>query len=259
MHLRARREARARRVPERRRAPRIASYERPGAVDLARASATYVGAQGGRGRGVRRVREVPVAADVKAGGAPRLGVLFRTHNWASCSSRMLAERSNPRQMSQRSVARLWVLQALRLAVPPETAAENSLFHLNHGSNSPIQSNYPIELHLSRQSLASFNRRTLGIRLEERNIIICEPNARCIVYASWDCTSPCVLGQFRRSGLLHLLTVRANPDRKPLCEPLNHKDITERKRQAKNETWFRVRMDQDLIASGSAARSGNYGP
>ncbi|KAJ7278057.1 hypothetical protein C8J57DRAFT_1222829 [Mycena rebaudengoi] len=108
MHLRARREARARRVPERRRAPRIASYERPGAVDLARASATYVGAQGGRGRGVRRVREVPVAADVKAGGAPRLGVLFRTHNWASCSSRMLAERSNPRQMSQRSVARQFV-------------------------------------------------------------------------------------------------------------------------------------------------------
>ncbi|KAJ7219772.1 hypothetical protein C8J57DRAFT_1254407 [Mycena rebaudengoi] len=84
--------------PSHARAPRIASYERPGAVDLARASATYVGAQGGRGRGVRRVREVPVAADVKAGGAPRLGVLFR-------SSRMLAERSNPRQMSQRSVAR----------------------------------------------------------------------------------------------------------------------------------------------------------
>ncbi|KAJ7202993.1 hypothetical protein C8J57DRAFT_1542850 [Mycena rebaudengoi] len=68
--------------PSHARAPRIASYERPGAVDLARASATYVGAQGGRGRGVRRVREVPVAADVKAGGAPRLGVLFRTHNWA---------------------------------------------------------------------------------------------------------------------------------------------------------------------------------
>ncbi|KAJ7207407.1 hypothetical protein C8J57DRAFT_1540929 [Mycena rebaudengoi] len=64
--------------PSHARAPRIASYERPGAVDLARASATYVGAQGGRGRGVRRVREVPVAADVKAGGAPRLGVLFRS-------------------------------------------------------------------------------------------------------------------------------------------------------------------------------------
>ncbi|KAJ7238395.1 hypothetical protein C8J57DRAFT_1478653 [Mycena rebaudengoi] len=86
----ARREARARRVPHarERRAPRSASYEQPGAVDLARGSATRVGARkadtDAEYNAWAEVLLDTVAADVKAGGAPRLGVLFGTHSWASC-------------------------------------------------------------------------------------------------------------------------------------------------------------------------------
>ncbi|KAJ7242501.1 hypothetical protein C8J57DRAFT_1367660, partial [Mycena rebaudengoi] len=71
-----------------RRAPRIASYEQPGAVDLARGSAARVGARKADTDMEYDVwAEVlldTVAADVRAGGAPHLGVLFGTHNWASC-------------------------------------------------------------------------------------------------------------------------------------------------------------------------------
>ncbi|KAJ7262073.1 hypothetical protein C8J57DRAFT_1719639 [Mycena rebaudengoi] len=69
MHLRARREART--------------------VDISRGSAARVGARkadtDAEYDAWAEVLLDTVAADVKAGGAPRLGVLrFGTHNWASC-------------------------------------------------------------------------------------------------------------------------------------------------------------------------------
>ncbi|KAJ7242021.1 hypothetical protein C8J57DRAFT_1726427 [Mycena rebaudengoi] len=91
MHLRARCEARARRVPHarERRVLRISSYEQPGTVDLARGSAARVGARkvdmDAEYDAWAEVLLDTVAADVKAGGALRLGMLrFGTHNWASC-------------------------------------------------------------------------------------------------------------------------------------------------------------------------------